>query len=127
MMKSNRFWALVLGGVLLAAGAACLWLMYRPAAGTVAKVYQNGVCIRTIDLSAVTEGYTFTVTGERGAQNVVAVEPGRIRVESASCPDQVCVHQGWVSDGAAPLVCLPNGLVIQLEGGGEDAPDTVVG
>ena len=58
---------------------------------------------------------------------MVELAPGRVRMYSANCPDQVCVHQGWVSDGAAPLVCLPNGLVIQLEGGGEDAPDTVVG
>ncbi|MBQ8509428.1 MAG: NusG domain II-containing protein [Clostridia bacterium] len=42
------------------------------------------------------------------------MESGRIRVSAADYPDQVCVHQGWQSTGAMPIVCLPNKLVIQL-------------
>lgn len=33
----------------------------------------------------------------------------------ADCPDQVCVHAGWLTDSAAPIVCLPHRLVIRLE------------
>ena len=45
------------------------------------------------------------------------VEPGRIRVESADCPDKVCVNQGYISDGTVPIACLPHKLIIRIEGG----------
>ena len=47
------------------------------------------------------------------------MEPGRIRVSAADCPDQVCVEQGYISDGTVPIVCLPHGLVIEIVGGEE--------
>ena len=43
--------------------------------------------------------------------------PGRIRVASANCPDQVCVRQGWISDASVPIVCLPHQVIIQVTGG----------
>ena len=61
-----------------------------------------------------------------GLTNMVLVEPGRIRVERADCPDQICVHQGYISDGSQPIVCLPNRLIIQIQGGG-DALDAAAG
>lgn len=109
----TKFWALLFVVALLGCGvwAWCWWTAAAP--GTIAQIYSDGVLVRTIDLSQVEEGYTFQVDGPSGA-NVVEVEPGRIRVQSADCPDQVCVHQGWISDGAVPIVCLPNRLVIRL-------------
>ena len=35
-------------------------------------------------------------------------------MESASCPDGLCVHQGAISDGLLPIVCLPNKVQIQI-------------
>ena len=40
--------------------------------------------------------------------------------------DQICVHQGYISDGSQPIVCLPNRLIIQIQGGG-DALDAAAG
>lgn len=79
-----------------------------------AEIYSDGELIRTIVLSETAFPYSFTVEGENG-KNVVSVEAGRICVSEADCPDQICVHQGWQSGGAAPIVCLPNKLVIQFE------------
>lgn len=50
--------------------------------------------------------------------NRVEVAGGRVRVSQADCPDQVCVHQGWIADGRVPIVCLPNQLIVQIEEGG---------
>ena len=63
--------------------------------------------------------FFFTVEGPAGLTNTILVEPGRIRVSEADCPDQICVHQGFISDGTTPIVCLPNKLIIQIIGGGE--------
>lgn len=83
--------------------------------GTIANIYQDGECIYSIDLSAVTETETITVEDDNGHVNVIEVENGRIRVSEANCPDQVCVETGWLSSSLKPIVCLPAKLVIQIE------------
>lgn len=114
--------------LLALAGAGCAaFLLLRPAGeGTVARITLDGAVVEEIDLSAVTQGYTFTVEGPGGFSNTIQVEPGRIRVLEAGCPDQVCVHQGYISDGTVPIVCLPNRLVIEITGGG-DSLDAAAG
>ena len=121
-VKRTRFWVILIGILLAASLAASVLLAGRTQGGT-ARVYQNGALLRTIDLNGVDEPYAFTVEDDRGGTNVVEVERGRIRVSQADCPDQVCVRQGWISTSAAPVVCLPHGLVIEIAGadGGPDA------
>ena len=93
--------------------------------GAIARILVDGEELRAIDL-ADAAAETFEVVSEDGYRNVVAVERGRIRVTEANCPDQVCVRQGWISDSATPIVCLPHGLVIELAGV-EDGPDGAAG
>lgn len=80
----------------------------------IADIYQDGVLLQSIDLNAVTESYTFSVTGKNGGNNTVEVRHGSIAVISADCPDKLCVHQGFISTSLLPVTCLPNHLVIQI-------------
>ena len=64
------------------------------------------------------EGCAACVPGLPVVDTIKVVEGGRVRVSQADCPDQVCVNQGWISDGTVPIVCLPNQLIVQIEGGG---------
>lgn len=79
-----------------------------------ADLYQNGELLQTIRLDTVTGEYTFEVPGDAGASNTVCVRPGSIAIVSASCPDQICVHQGFISNSLLPITCLPNRLVIRV-------------
>lgn len=90
----------------------------------VAEIVQNGEVIRRIDLSRVAEPETFTVEDGAGGYNVVTVEPGRIRVADANCPDRVCVHYGWLERSRIPILCVPHKLMIRIVGAG-DGPDAV--
>ena len=114
--------------LLVLVGAACAaYVLLRPAGtGVVARITLDGELVEEIDLSAVTEPYTFTLEGPGGFTNTIQVEHGRIRVREAGCPDQVCVNQGYISDGTVPIVCLPNRLVIEIVGGG-DSLDAAAG
>lgn len=99
-------------------------LLTKKAEGTVANVYQDGVCVYSVDLSGVREAYELTVTyGEH--YNMIQIDRGRIAVKEADCPDGICVQTGYISDSAMPIVCLPHRLVIRLEeksaSGGFDA------
>ena len=113
-MKSTKFWVIVIAGVLLLSAAASVFVLLYHGTGNTVSVSHDGKVIKRINLDTVTSPYEFTVTGGNGS-NTVRVEQGRISVVDASCPDHVCVNTGWISDGAIPIVCLPNKLVIQVD------------
>lgn len=91
-----------------------------------AQIVQDGKIIRTIDLSSVKEPYEFEVKDEFGGNNTIRVERGRIAVVDADCPDKVCVNQGYIDNGAVPIVCLPHKLSITITDKKEEI-DAVVG
>ena len=113
-MRSTKFWVILIAVLLAVSLLGTVLVLGGQTDSVTANVYQDGQRIRTIDLSRVKEPYSFTVDGPAGT-NTVLVEPGRICVSHADCPDQVCVMQGWISNSVIPIVCLPNRLVIQIE------------
>ncbi len=112
--RSTCFWIICIA-VLLALSCAALFLLPRlSVGGTIANIYVDGECRYSIDLSQVTKPTSFTIETEAGS-NTVTVEPGRIRISEADCPDQICVNQGWITGGITPVVCLPHQVVIQIQ------------
>lgn len=120
-MRKTGFWIALVGGLLTLALLGCLLVKKTAVSGT-ARIWQDGVLIHTIDLDAVDQPYSITVTASDGGVNVIQVEPGRVCVTEADCPDGVCVAQGWISDSSAPIACLPHGLIVEITGrdGGVD-------
>ena len=117
MRKKIQPLPLFIGAALTLLAIISLLLILLPqnrAAGYTADIYQSGELLTSIDLSAVSQPYIFTVTGENGCTNEIEVRPDQIRIISADCPDKLCVHQGFISDSRLPITCLPNRLVIQL-------------
>ena len=110
-------------GVLIACVLVCCGMLFLPQkGGTIACITRNGSLLYEIDLRKETKQRYIDITDEDGTLlNRISVEPGRIRVEHANCPDQVCVNQGWIHDSALPIVCLPNKLIIEITGGEEGA------
>lgn len=107
--------------ILLGSIAAFLFLNTGEQTGTIAEIYQDGELIKTIDLNAVTEDYSFTVSGENGAYNVIEVHHGEIGIAEASCPDGLCINMGFIHSSAMPVTCLPNKLVIKIVTEGDSA------
>lgn len=103
--------------LLAAAAASAAWLLLRngDTDAPTARILRDGVLLEEIALDQVEESYTLTFEDERGT-NTVLVEPGRIRILEADCPDQVCVNQGFISDGTVPIVCLPHRLLVEIVG-----------
>lgn len=114
-MKKNLPWMLGIGAVFLVCAVLAVRFYRGTGGGHTARVYSDGVCIREIDLSQVKEAYSFPVTSPYGT-NEIRVEPGRIRVWSGDCPDQICIRTGWIEAAGVPIVCLPHRLVIQISG-----------
>lgn len=49
--------------------------------------------------------------------NIVVIKDGKVSVTEASCKNQVCVRHGEISRSGESIVCLPNRLVVRIEGG----------
>lgn len=56
---------------------------------------------------------THRIEGDYG-HIMVQVSGNRARVLAADCPDQVCVHTGWLGPLVNRSICVPNRLVLEL-------------
>ena len=85
-MNRTKKICIAAAALLLILGIAGSIFIYtrKSSAVLTAKIYQDGTLIKSIDLSAVTESYTFTVEGENGAYNTIEVRPGEIAVTELS-------------------------------------------
>ena len=116
-MKSNRLWLALLVGIAAACLLCVALISLFSSPGSVAQVYWNGKLLHTFPLDEPVE---YTLSSPNGGSNTIVVRDGRVCVSHATCPDQVCVNQGWVNTDATPIVCLPHQLVIQVKGGEQD-------
>ena len=85
--------AVVILAVLLLAGASFFLLIAgsRPGAAAVITTPEGEI---TWELS---RDNTWELTGRDGIPVVIEAADGRIRFYSSGCPDQICVHSGWLS------------------------------
>lgn len=82
------------------------------------RIKSGGEVVYTLDLSVEPDRCFDVKCG--GGVNTVEIKGGKIRVKAADCPDKTCVRMGWLESAAAPIVCLPHGLIIEFaEDGGE--------
>ena len=96
--------------LLLTAGIAYAALSLSPR-GTLALVEVDGQLVLERDLSSLTGLETVPLEGANGIQ--------------LTCPDQVCVHTGLLTQAGESAICLPARATLRLEGGG-DAIDATV-
>lgn len=118
--------ALILCILLVLIALVCiLWIVLRPASSglTYADIYKDGELLQSILLSDVAESYTFTISNGADVYNEIHVQPGSIGIISASCPDKLCVNQGFIHSSLLPITCLPNRLVIQIRQEAASAED----
>ncbi len=55
-----------------------------------------------------------TVNGDLG-DVVIEIKDGSVRVAEEISPKHYCKTQGWVKHTNTPIVCLPNGIKIELQ------------
>lgn len=102
---------LVVLALLLAVCASFVFLGQRPQ-GQRVIVEQGGRVIFTAPLSA---DRTVALAGPHG-ETVVAIRNGRACIADASCPNKVCMGMGEVSRQGELIACVPNGLLLHIEG-----------
>ena len=57
-----------------------------------------------------------------GGTNILVVDNGEAWVSEADCPDKVCMGMGKISRNGEFIACLPNRVLIVIEGAAESSP-----
>jgi hypothetical protein len=67
----------------------------------------------------------FTIDAAIGEMKI-GVEEGSVFIIESSCPHKYCVSMGKTSSSNKPLVCLPNKVIINVDGQGSDGLDAIL-
>lgn len=91
-----------------------LFIRLSRSEGTTAVVTVNGEWVAE---------YSLTDDGEysiNGGTNILIISDGKAYLKEASCPDKLCVNQGKISLSGERIVCLPNRVMIEITGDGDE-------
>jgi len=111
---------ILLAGLLLvsllsvAAAGSRFFLLSGKSEPLQAVIMSQGKQVRRINLSAGGRS-SFAVQGRSG-YSTVEIEGGRIRMLNAPCSGQICVKQGWIEHSGQTIVCIPEEMLIRIEG-----------
>ena len=87
-----------------------IWTASMPK-GDVIIIHKGNKVVEKINLSKVEKPYTIDLE-----TNVLYVEKDGATMQSAKCPDQICVHTGKISKNTEAIVCAPNKIVVEFSG-----------
>lgn len=113
----KREWILI-GAVLVV--SAGLWTAFQwdhwfgaQTADYYVEVSVDGQLVQSVPITA--EGTYRAAASDSTRENVFVISENGVRMESANCPDKVCVRQGEVEPGTVlPIVCLPNATYVEI-------------
>lgn len=113
MKKHLRNDCLLLGGLAVAGLILFLVLALGRETGTRVLVRVDGEVTATFPLHTQVN-YSIETAG--GGVNQLRIEDGAVWLESANCPDCLCVKQGKILYTGESIFCLPHGVVVEISG-----------
>lgn len=112
--KARKGDLVVVAAVLLLAGMLTLFLLPRQEQALSVQVVQDGKVLLSCPLDRLEEPTLYRVEGEFPL--VLELSKQGVRVIETSCPGEDCLHTGTVSDAGRQIICLPNRLIVKLQG-----------
>ena len=102
--------------------AVSWWYLTTNISGDKAIVTVDGDLYGTYSLL---EDQTIEVVQADGHTNYITIKDGTVSMAYSTCKNQVCVNAGAISETKDSIVCLPNKVMIEIqgskpEGGGAD-------
>lgn len=107
---------------LLLVGTAGVFLVPPAPRGATASVRVTGREVARLSLS---EANRVTVSGPFGATEI-EVRERAVRVVGAPCRGKACIRMGGASRSGQVIVCVPNEVVIEVEGADPDGFDAIL-
>ena len=85
---------------------------WRFAPASQLKIRQGNAVVGIYDLNQTRELH---IKGPLG-DTIIVIHNGQARFKKSPCPNQYCVHQGWLNHAGQVAICLPNQVSLQLLG-----------
>ena len=98
---------ILIAALVILAVFATLFPFLNSASGSEAVVLLNNEEIHRLPLNKNTQIDLGT--------NLIKVENGEVYIETATCPDKVCVHHAPIKNKGDAIICVPNGVVVEVE------------
>ena len=98
----------------LAVGATILLVTHndREQGAYVVVMVQN----KEIARYSMTNNGVYDIYDNNGNTNKIEIRDGRVRMLEASCPNHLCIRQGWIRFEGQSIVCLPNKVTVTVRG-----------
>ena len=106
--------------VVLAIAGACFFLLRGEGSTVTIKVDQ-----RVVGVYPLSEDRVVDIPSETG-HNRLVIQDGKASMESATCPDGICVAHYAIHRNGESIVCLPNKVVVTVTTDNAAEPDLVV-
>ena len=74
------------------------------------EIYMDNKLYKTYDINDKEE---IKIKSKEG-YNIVKIHDKGVEIIEASCPDKVCIHQGFITKSSESIVCLPNKVHIKI-------------
>jgi hypothetical protein len=94
-----------------------LALVFTQKSGEYVIVKMDGAEIARFELYSDTE---YEIKGDHGERNLLVIKDGKAEIKEASCPDGLCIKTGKIDKEGQSIVCLPNKVVVEISGEGQD-------
>lgn len=87
---------------------------------------EEGACAVVLIGGEEAGRYPLTKNGTfplNGGTNTLVIEDGYAYLSEATCPDKICVQMGRIHLNGQLIVCLPNEVIVTVEGGDDGGVD----
>lgn len=104
---------ILIGVILILAAVGFIILKLTAENGNTVKVSIDGEVKYTYNLNDSVKEIIYTQ--QNGNYNTLVIQNGKAYIESADCPDKICVSHNKISNKGETIVCLPHRLVVSVE------------
>lgn len=115
-LKNNKIKndVLLICGIILISATWLLFRFFMAENGEELIVYQGSDVYGTYSLR---ENQKIEIVNqEKKLTNILVIEDGEAYMLSANCPDGLCMKQGKIKNSGDKIICLPNQIIVLIEG-----------
>lgn len=97
----------------------------------VRNVFQKSGTSITVSVDGQVYG-TYSLFEERmitlsEGKNQIVIKDGYVYMEYAECPDKLCIKQGAIQNQGESIICLPNKVIVTVNGSEKQEYDGISG
>jgi hypothetical protein len=111
-LKIRKYDILLTAAIFVFCAVAAALMLFLRSEGETVRIYRNGELFAEY---ALAEDISVNIDGLMD----VIIKNGSVHVENSVCPSGACEHSGSINKKGESIICLPNKILIKIDGRGE--------